>query len=69
MEKISIVSVTYENESISIKNSLHYIKCVLRGPWADLWPFYGLYSKRFSLSINLYIERKPFTGDPLNGHK
>ena len=41
-----IVSVTYENERISIKNSLPYIKCVLRlscvvhGP--ILWPFYGL---------------------------
>ena len=30
MEKKPIVSVTYENESISIKNSLLYIKCVLR---------------------------------------
>ena len=41
-----IVSVTYENERISIKKkqlTLH--KCVtplLCGPWADLWPFYGL---------------------------
>ena len=25
-----IFSVTYENESISIKNSLPYLKCVLR---------------------------------------
>ena len=30
MEKTSIVSVTYENERISMKNSLPYIKCVLR---------------------------------------
>ena len=41
MEKISIVSVTYENERISIKNSLPYIKCVLRLPWAVHGPIYG----------------------------
>ena len=44
MGKKPIVSVTYENERISIKNSLPYLKCVLRlscmcGPRADLWPF------------------------------
>ena len=53
MGKKPIASVTYENERISIKDSLPYIKCVLTsllcGPWADLWPSYGLYSKRFSL--------------------
>ena len=40
--KKPIVSVTYENERISIKNSLPYLKCVtslLCGPRADLWPF------------------------------
>ena len=46
MGKKPIVSVTYENERISIKNSLPYIKCVLRLSCvvhgADLWPFYGL---------------------------
>ena len=30
MGKKPIVSVTYENERISMKNSLPYIKCVLR---------------------------------------
>ena len=30
MGKKPIVSVTYENERISIKNSLPYLKCVLR---------------------------------------
>ena len=29
MGKKPIVSVTYENERVSIKNSLRYIKCVL----------------------------------------
>ena len=30
MGKKPIVSVTYENERISIQNSLPYLKCVLR---------------------------------------
>ena len=30
MGKKPIVSVTYENERISIKNSLPYLKCVLQ---------------------------------------
>ena len=38
-----IVSVTYENERITTKNSLPYVKCVLRLScvvhWANLWPF------------------------------
>ena len=52
MGKNPIVSVAYENEMISTKENLPYIKCVtalLCGPWADLWPFCGLYCKRFSL--------------------
>ena len=46
MGKKPIVSVTYENERISIKKTayLNYLKCVLR---ADLWPFYGFLRKRF----------------------
>ena len=47
MGKKPIVSVTYENETISIKNSLTYLKCVLSlscvvhtGPFmAVLWVF------------------------------
>ena len=49
-EKKLIVPVTYENERISIKNSLTYLKCVtslLCGPRADLWPFMGFYVKGF----------------------
>ena len=52
MGKEPIVSVTHENERISIKNSLPYLKCVtslLCGPRVDLWPFYGFLCKRFSL--------------------
>ena len=29
---------------------------LLCGPWADLWPFYGLYCKRFSLYINVHTQ-------------
>ena len=57
MGKKPIVSVTYENERISIKNSSPHIKYVLRlscvvRAWADLW-----YSKRFSLSIKVNHRR------------
>ena len=57
MGKKPFVSVTYENERISINNSLPHLKCVLRlsaGPRADLWPFYGFVCKRFSLYIKVY---------------
>ena len=60
MGKKPTVSVTYENERISIKNSLPYLKCVtslLCGPRADLWPFYGFLCKRFSLYIKVYREK------------
>ena len=54
MGKKPVVSVTHENERISIKTAYltrspwapDFLKmCVtspLGGPWADLWPFYGL---------------------------
>ena len=50
MGKKPIVSVTYyENERISIKNSLPYLKCVLPallcGPRADLWQCYEFLCK------------------------
>ena len=37
-----IVSATYENERISIKNSLPYLKCVLRLSYVVHRPIYGL---------------------------
>ena len=64
MGKKPIVSVTYENERISIKKQLTlHSMCVtslLCGPRADLLPFYGFLWQRFSLYIKvyLYIERK-----------
>ena len=58
MGKKPIVSVTYENERISIKKQLALLKmCVTSlpcGPRADLWPFYGFLCKRFSLYIEVY---------------
>ena len=59
MGRKPIVSVTYENERISIKYSLPYLKCVLPlvlcGPRAaDLWPFYAFLCKQFSLYIKVY---------------
>ena len=41
MGKNPIVSVTYENETISIKNSLPYLKCVLRLSCVVHGPIYG----------------------------
>ena len=41
MGKKPIVSVTYENERISIKNSLPYSKCVLRLSCVVHGPIYG----------------------------
>ena len=67
-EKKPIVSVTYENERISIKNSLPYLKCVLRLSCVVHGPIYGrfmgFYVNGFlslRLRYPLYIERKPFT--------
>ena len=44
MGKKPIVSVTYENERISIKNSLPYIKCVLRLSCVVHGPIYGRFT-------------------------
>ena len=41
MGKKPIVSVSYENERISMKNSSPYIKCVLRLSCVVHGPFYG----------------------------
>ena len=41
MGKKLIVSVSYENERISIKNSLPYLECVLRLSCVVHGPIYG----------------------------
>ena len=43
MGKKPIVSLTYENERISTKNSLPYLKCVLRLSCVVHGPIYGLF--------------------------
>ena len=50
MGKKPIVSVTYENERILIKNSLPCLKCVLRLSCEVYGPIYGRF-KRFSLYL------------------
>ena len=32
------------------------VTSLLYGPWADLWPFYGLYCKRFYLYIKVHTQ-------------
>ena len=68
MGKKPIVSVTYyENERISIKNSLPYLKCVLVtsllcGPRADLWQCYEFLCKQFSPYIKVSPNLKKSDG-------
>ena len=38
------------------------VTSLLCGPWADLWPFNGLYSERFSLYIKVYLYHKSAHG-------
>ena len=58
MGKKPIVSVTYENERISIKNSLPYLKCVLRLSCVVHGPIYGrfigFYVNGFLSTASLY---------------
>ena len=75
MGKKPIVSVTYENERISIKNSLSYLKCVLRLSCVVHGPIYGFLCKRFALQITvilrenrLHKNQEPIK-NPQNGHK
>ena len=65
MGKKSIVSVTYENERISIKNSLPYLKCVLRLSCVVHGPIYGRFmgctvNGDLSLHKVCLMLRKPF---------
>ena len=52
MRKKPIVSVTYENERISIKNSLPYIKCVLRLSCVVHGPIYGRF---MGFYVNVFL--------------
>ena len=54
MGKKPIVSVTYENERISIKNSLPYLKGVLHLSCVVHGPIYGRFERgNFSLLIQI----------------
>ena len=56
MGKTPIVSVTYENERISIKNGLPYFKCVLRLSCVVHRPIYGRFMG-FYVNCFLSIQR------------
>ena len=55
MGKKPIVSVTYENERISIKNSLPYLKCVLRLSCVVYGPIYGRF---MGFYVNGFLSRE-----------
>ena len=58
MGKKPIVSVTYENERISIKNSLPYIKCVLHLSCVVHGP---IYDRFMSCTVNGFLSiYKPY---------
>ena len=61
MGKKPIVSVTYENERISIKRSLPYLKCVLRLSCRVHGPIYGLF---MGFYVNGFLSTWRF-GQPL----
>ena len=69
MGKKPIVSVTYENEKNSIKNSLPYLKCVLRLSCLVHGPIYSRFMGFMKTVLSPYIrfikpwplERKPFS--------
>ena len=57
MGKKPIVSVTDQNERISIKNSLPYLKCVLRLSCVVHGPIYGRFmGKRLYREKTVYIK-------------
>ena len=59
MGKEPIVSVTCENERISIKKTAYLtVTSLLCGPRADLWPFFGFLCKQLSLYIKVYLYSK-----------
>ena len=56
MGKKPTVSVTYENERISIKNSLPYLKCVLRLSCVVHEPNYGRFKLFLLKSFHSVLE-------------
>ena len=64
MGKKPIVSVTYENERISIKNSLPYLKCVLRLSCVVHGPIYGPF---MGFYVNGFLSREKTVLWPIYG--
>ena len=58
MGKKPIVCVTYENERISIKNSVRYLKCVLRLFCVVNGPIYGHF---MGFYVNGFLSMLRFT--------
>ena len=58
MGKKPIVSVTYENERISIINRLPYLKCVLRLSCVVHGPIYGRF---MGFYVNGFLSTQRFT--------
>ena len=68
MGKKPILSVTYENERISIKNSLPHLKCVLRLSCVVHGPIYGRFmgfhvNGFLSLYFECYATLMPMLAD------
>ena len=61
MGKTPIVSVTYENERISIKNSLPYLKCVLLLSCVVHRPIYGDF---MGVCVNGFLSISVYKGLP-----
>ena len=55
MGKKPIVSVTYDNEKNSIKNSLPYLKCVLRFSCVVHGPIYSRFMGFMKTVFSLYV--------------
>ena len=65
MGKKTIVSVTYENERISIKTSLPYIKCVLRLSYVVQGAIYGRFmGYTVNGFLSIYKVYSPRLGTP-----
>ena len=45
----------FNNKQLNLHKMCVTYASLLGGPWADLWPFYGLYCKQFSPSLKLFL--------------
>ena len=61
MGKKPIVSLTYKNERISIKNSLPHLKCVLRLSCVVHGPIYGRFMGFYGFTVFSLREKNVWT--------